>query len=159
MDINKFFENYKIEFGEGVPTIFDPELHINQDGTTPMYRDTDGKLWAMSGHTHAGRIATFCGTSLDDIKELYPIKTNLKREMPNMPFRVLNIPRELCRGAVFGPLVYIFAQTHTASSVGFTMKQVGAEREAPTMPTAPAIPLSSIPIFVISALCIPTTKV
>ena len=48
MEINKFFENYKIEFGEGVPTLFDPELHINQDGTTPMYRDVDGKLWAIA---------------------------------------------------------------------------------------------------------------
>ena len=77
--MNDFFKKHKIEFGQGTPTVFDPNKLVNQDGTTPMYRDVDGKLWAMSGHTHAGRVAVFCGKSLDDIHEVYPIKTNLKR--------------------------------------------------------------------------------
>ena len=113
MDINKFFENYKIEFGEGVPTIFDPELHINQDGTTPMYRDTDGKLWAMSGHTHAGRIATFCGTSLDDIKELYPIKTNFKTGNAEYAFSGIKYPEGIMpRGSIWPFGLYICPNTH-----------------------------------------------
>ena len=47
-----------------------------QDGTTPMYRDVDGKLWAMSGHSHMGAIHMFCGTCLDDMAKLYEIQTN-----------------------------------------------------------------------------------
>jgi len=51
---------------------------IYQDGSSPMYRDKDGTLWAMSGHTHLGHIVMFKGSRLDDLKEAYPIKTILK---------------------------------------------------------------------------------
>lgn len=41
-----------------------------------MYRDVDGKLWAMSGHTHMGSVNMLCGTCVDDLQKLYPIKKN-----------------------------------------------------------------------------------
>ena len=49
---------------------------IYQDGTTPMYRDTDGTLWAMSGHSHMGHIGMFAGKTLEDLEHKYPIHTN-----------------------------------------------------------------------------------
>ena len=111
--LEHFFDKYKIEFGEKTKTVFDPVLHVNQDGTTPMYRDTDGKLWAMSGHTHAGRIATFCGTSLDDIKELYPIKTNFKTGNAEYAFSGVKYPEGIMpRGSIWPFGLYICPNTH-----------------------------------------------
>ena len=63
-----FFDNHKIEIGEKLETPFMNKFDVYQDGTTPMYRDVDGKLWAISGHSNQGRIAMFCGTSFDDMK-------------------------------------------------------------------------------------------
>ena len=51
---------------------------VYQDGTTPMYRDVDGRLWAMSGHSHMGEIAMFKGTTLDDIKKVVEISLKLE---------------------------------------------------------------------------------
>ena len=111
--MNDFFSNYTLEFGEKTPTIFNPDLHINQDGTTPMYRDADGKLWAMSGHTHAGRIATFCGTSLDDLRELYPIKTNFKTGNAEYAFSGIRYPEGILpRGSIWPFGLYICPNTH-----------------------------------------------
>ena len=49
-----FFKKYEIEIGEKRESPFMNKIDIYQDGTTPMYRDVDGKLWAMSGHSHMG---------------------------------------------------------------------------------------------------------
>ena len=60
--MSEFFKTHTIDIGEKKEA--EPFLRkygIYQDGTTPMYRDTDGKLWAMSGHSHMGHIAVFCG--------------------------------------------------------------------------------------------------
>lgn len=111
--MNDFFNRYTFEFGQGTPTVFDPIKHINQDGTTPMWRDVDGKLWAMSGHTHAGRIAVFCGTSLDDIKELYPIKTNFKTGNADYAFSDIRYPEGIrARGSIWPFGFYICPNTH-----------------------------------------------
>ena len=56
IDMDKFFDRYDLEIGERTRSPFLNEHDIYQDGTTPMYRDTDGTLWAMSGHSHMGHI-------------------------------------------------------------------------------------------------------
>jgi hypothetical protein len=66
-----FFEKYTIAIGEREDSPFAHKNNNYQDGTTPMYRDVDGKLWAMSGHSHVGAINVFCGTCLDDMQKLY----------------------------------------------------------------------------------------
>ena len=67
-----FWDHYKITVGERRKTAFVNEIGVYQDGTTPLHRDNDGKLWAMSGHSHMGHIGMFCGTELTDLKECYP---------------------------------------------------------------------------------------
>ena len=67
---------YAFDIGDSFQTEMKNENGIYQDGTTPMYRDIDGKLWAMSGHTHMGHIAMLCGTCISDLKECYPIQQN-----------------------------------------------------------------------------------
>ena len=111
--MKNFFETHKIEFSEKTATVFSPEEKIYQDGTTPMYRDVDGKLWAMSGHTHVGHIAMFCGTSLDDIKQLYPIKTNFKTGNAEYAFSDIRYPEGIKpRGSIWPFGFYICPNTH-----------------------------------------------
>lgn len=74
--MSNFFDNHTIVIGEKTESPFMQKYNNYQDGTTPMYRDVDGKLWAMSGHSHMGAINMFCGTSLDDMKKVYEINTN-----------------------------------------------------------------------------------
>ena len=64
--------------GEGEPTAFCAANGTYQDGTTPIYRDIDGTLWAMSGHSHMGSVALFCGTCLDDMKKSCDISLNFR---------------------------------------------------------------------------------
>ena len=111
--MENFFEKYTIEFGEKSPTVFNPKEGIYQDGTTPMYRDVDGKLWAMSGHTHVGHIAMFSGTCLDDIKQLYPIKTNFKTGNAEYAFSGIRYPEGIKpRGSIWPFGLYICPNTH-----------------------------------------------
>jgi hypothetical protein len=74
----KFFDKHNIMIGEKSETAFLNKNGVSPDGTVPMYRDTSGKLWAMCGHSHAGHIAMFSGTCLDDMKKTYPISTNFR---------------------------------------------------------------------------------
>ena len=64
---NLFEKDYALEIGEQSVTAIQQKIDIYQDGTTPLYRDVDGKLWAISGHSHCGHVGMFCGTSLDDL--------------------------------------------------------------------------------------------
>ena len=69
-------QKINIVIEESMPTVFANQDRIYQDGTTPMYRDKDGSLWAMSGHSHMGEIAMFKGTTLDDIQKVYLVHTD-----------------------------------------------------------------------------------
>ncbi|MDD7166387.1 MAG: hypothetical protein PUI31_06935 [Clostridia bacterium] len=60
-------EKIKIKIGESFKTAFTNDSGVFQDGTVPLYRDVDGKLWGMSGHSHMGHIGMFCGTNLKDM--------------------------------------------------------------------------------------------
>ncbi len=70
--MENILKNYEFQIGEPTLTGMNNKVGIYQDGTTPTYRDKDGKLWAMSGHTHKGHISMLCGTCVDDLQEMYP---------------------------------------------------------------------------------------
>ena len=57
-----FFKRYSLKIGKGKESPFLQKYNVFQDGTTPMYRDAEGTLWAMSGHSHMGSIAVFSGS-------------------------------------------------------------------------------------------------
>ena len=67
MTNDKFFDRYELIIGQGQETPFMKKYGIHQDGTTPMCRDAQGTLWAMSGHAHGGHISVFSGSCLDDL--------------------------------------------------------------------------------------------
>jgi hypothetical protein len=71
--MENIFNKLDLEIGEGSNTAFLSENGVKQDGTTPMYRDVDGTLWAISGHSHAGIIAMFKGTDVEDLQQIYTI--------------------------------------------------------------------------------------
>ena len=53
------------------------KLIFQEDSYGKNFADyIDGKLYAMSGHSHKGEIAMFCGTNMHNLKKLYDIKTN-----------------------------------------------------------------------------------
>lgn len=111
--MNNFFEKHTLKIGEKLNTPFVNSDNIYQDGTTPMYRDKDGKLWAMSGHTHVGEIAMFAGSSLDDIKKLYAIKTNFKTGNAEYAFSGVRYPEGIKpRGSIWPFGLYICPNTH-----------------------------------------------
>lgn len=74
--MKNFFDTHTVSIGEPFQTAFAKVNNNYQDGTTPMYRDVDGKLWAMSGHSHKGAIHMFCGTQVSDMQKLYEVQTN-----------------------------------------------------------------------------------
>ncbi|MBQ8320711.1 MAG: hypothetical protein IJX81_07535 [Clostridia bacterium] len=111
--MNNFFKDYKIEIGEILETAFHKDNNNFQDGTTPMYRDVDGKLWAMSGHSHMGAINMFCGTSLDDMKKVYEINTNFCVGHADYAFSGIRYPEgNKPVGSIWPFGLYICPNTH-----------------------------------------------
>ena len=111
--MSKFFEKYDLKIGEGKESPFMNKYDVYQDGTTPMYRDTDGKLWAMSGHSHMGHIGMFSGTCLDDMKEVYPIQTNFCVGHAEHAFDGVRYPEGILpRGSMWPFGLYICPNTH-----------------------------------------------
>ena len=60
---------FTIKIDKHKETPFQQKVGIYQDGTVPMYRDVDGKLWAIAGFSHMGHIGMFCGNTLDAMKQ------------------------------------------------------------------------------------------
>ena len=86
---------------------------IAQDGTTPMCRDKDGKLWAMSGHSHIGHIGIFCGTKIDDLEEVWQANTNFCVGHADFAFSGIRYPDGTkARGSVWPFGLYICPGTH-----------------------------------------------
>ena len=50
----------KIEIGESFKTPFANEAGVYQDGTVPLYRDVDGRLWGVSGRWRMWHIGMCC---------------------------------------------------------------------------------------------------
>ena len=111
--MEKFFDQYILEIGEASASPFMNHDSIYQDGTTPMYRDVDGRLWAMSGHSHVGHIAMFCGTTLDDMVKMWPIETNFSIGHAEHAFSGIRYPEGILpRGSVWPFGLYICPNTH-----------------------------------------------
>lgn len=111
--MSNFFENRKITIYKEAETPFQNKIGVYQDGTTPMYRDVDGKLWAMSGHSHMGHIGMFCGTTLDDMQEVYPIETNFCVGNAEYAFSGIRYPEGVkARGSIWPFGLYICPNTH-----------------------------------------------
>ena len=111
--MEKFFDKYELKIGEKMLTPFINENGVFQDGTMPMYRDVDGTLWAISGHSHCGHIAMFAGTCLDDIKKMYPINTEFSVGNCNSAFSGIRYPEGILpRGSIWPFGLYICPNTH-----------------------------------------------
>jgi len=111
--MQNLFKNYQLLFQKQAPTAFQNELGIYQDGTTPMFRDTDGKLWAISGHSHCGHIAMFCGDCVQDLKQLYPIELNFSVGHADFAFNGIRYPDGVkARGSIWPFGLYICPKTH-----------------------------------------------
>lgn len=111
--MQKFFDKYELKITNERESPFMNKYNVYQDGTTPMYRDTDGKLWAMSGHSHMGEIAMFSGTCLDDMEKLYPIETNFSIGHAEYAFAGVRYPEGILpRGSMWPFGLYICPNTH-----------------------------------------------
>ncbi len=103
----------KWSIGAEISTPFNNKNGIYQDGTTPMYRNKDGILWAISGHTHMGHIGIFKGNCLDDLKEVYEMKTNFNTGAAGEAFCGTKYPDGvLSRGSVWPFGLYICPNTN-----------------------------------------------
>lgn len=106
-------KNVKFEISKDYETVFMTKNGIFQDGTSPMYRDTDGTLWAMSGHSHVGNIAVLKGTCLDDLKLQYFVSTNFSVGHADYAFNGIRYPDGIkSRGSVWPFGLYICPKTH-----------------------------------------------
>jgi hypothetical protein len=111
--MESIFNKLDLEIGEGSNTAFLSENGVKQDGTTPMYRDVDGTLWAISGHSHAGIIAMFKGTGVEDLQQIYTIQTNFCVGHCDYAFNGVRYPDGIkARGSVWPFGLYICPKTH-----------------------------------------------
>lgn len=111
--MKNYFDDYNIIIGGAEETAFMNKYDIYQDGTVPFYRDKKGKLWGMSGHSHMGHIGMFCGTCLDDMKEVYPIKTIFSVGKAGEAFNNIKYPEGIMsRGSIWPFGLYICPATN-----------------------------------------------
>ena len=108
-----FFSRFRVEVGECHPTAMNNAGDIYQDGTTPLWRDTDGTLWGMSGHSHMGHIAMLRGRCLEDLQEVYPIQTQFAVGKAGDAFDGVRYPEGILpRGSIWPFGLYICPVTH-----------------------------------------------
>lgn len=111
--MSDFLKEFTLEIGESADTAFVRKNGVYQDGTTPFYRDVDGKLWAITGHSHMGQIGMFCGTTVDNMEFLYPISTNFAVGHADYAFNNIRYPEGVkARGSVWPMGLYICPKTH-----------------------------------------------
>lgn len=109
----EFLKNYTVKIKEKTPTAFKQEIDVYQDGTTPLCRDKDGKLWAISGHSHCGHVGMFSGTCVADLKEVYKINTNFCVGHADFAFAGVRYPEGIkARGSVWPFGLYICPNTN-----------------------------------------------
>ena len=107
------FEKYDFKIGKGQMTAIWNNAKIFQDGTTPMCRDANGTLWAISGHSHAGEIAMLKGTKVADLKKVYNIKTHFEVGNATNAFDGIPYPEGIrARGSVWPFGLYICPNTN-----------------------------------------------
>ena len=105
--------DFTIQLDEHKETPFQQKAGIYQDGTVPMYRDVDGKLWAIAGFSHMGHIGMFCGNTLDDMKQLYTVNTNFCVGHADYAYSGIRYPEGVkARGSIWPFGLYICPNTH-----------------------------------------------
>jgi len=105
-------EKYDVTIGQVYDSPFLNKADIYQDGTVPMYRDSEGTLWAISGHSHMGHIGMFRGSSLEDMTEAYPINLNFVHGAAGTAFNNIRYPEGVqSRGSVWPFGLYICPKT------------------------------------------------
>lgn len=110
--MNNLWNAYAIEIGEAVESPFLNRFNVYQDGTTPLFRDADGVLWGMSGHSHMGEIAMFRGKSLSDMEKAYPIEIAFSVGNADGAFDGVRYPEGvLPRGSIWPFGLYICPRT------------------------------------------------
>ena len=78
-----------------------------------MYRDVDGKLWAIAGFSHMGHIGMFRGTTLDDMEQLYTVNTNFCVGHADYAYNGIRYPEGVkARGSIWPFGLYICPNTH-----------------------------------------------
>ena len=111
--MSDFLKKYTLKIGEQKESPFLNKNDIYQDGTTPMCRDTDGRLWAMSGHSHMGHIGVFCGKSLNDLEEVWKAEFNFCVGHADFAFGNIRYPDGVkARGSIWPFGLYICPGTH-----------------------------------------------
>ena len=111
--MSDFLKSHGLSVGDPDSTPFVNAIDIYQDGTTPLFRDVDGRLWGMSGHSHMGHIGMFCGSSLQDMQEVYPIHTNFCVGHADYAFSGIRYPEGVKpRGSLWPFGLYICPNTH-----------------------------------------------
>lgn len=108
-----FLNNHQITVGAQHETHFKRDDGIRSDGTLATYRDVDGKLWAMAGHTNSGHIGMFCGSCFEDLQEVWPISLNFGDGHADYAFSGIRYPEGIkARGAIWPFGLYICPGTH-----------------------------------------------
>ena len=108
-----FLNTYTVSVGEAQETCFKRAEGVRQDGTVAMCRDTDGKLWAIAGHSNSGHIGMFSGTCIDDLRERYAIDFNFGDGHAGFAFSGIRYPEGIRpRGCVWPFGLYICPGTH-----------------------------------------------
>ncbi len=111
--MKNFFKDKEFIIKNEYKAAFCKDNNVFQDGTTPTYRDVDGKLWAISGHTHMGEIVMFSGTTMKDMQKLYPIKTLFSAGKAGEAYDCHKYPDGvLPRGSIWPFGLYICPTTH-----------------------------------------------
>lgn len=146
MEMQNGLNIYDFEIGKGEKTAFINETGVYQDGNVPLYRDADGKLWGISGHSHLGHIGIFCGTSLDDMTELYAANTLFEIGHKDVAFSGIPYPEGFPRAAASGLSGCIYALILINFSAFFITRRVGTDGAAPMTLTGNAKSRITIPI-------------
>ncbi|MBO5270212.1 MAG: hypothetical protein J6B77_05465, partial [Clostridia bacterium] len=108
-----FFSTHRIVASEDGATQFKRADGIRQDGTMAMYRDVDGRLWCIAGHTNSGHVSMFCGTTESDLSELYPIDLCFGDGHADYAFSGIRYPEGIrARGCIWPFGLYICPGTH-----------------------------------------------
>ena len=108
-----FLSTHRFVVGEDSETQFKRAEGIRQDGTMAMYRDADGRLFAIAGHTNSGHVAMFAGQTQEDLKELYPIDLCFGDGHASYAFSGIRYPEGIKpRGCIWPFGLYICPVTH-----------------------------------------------
>lgn len=106
--VTNALEGVSVTIGEAYESPFLNRVGVFQDGTVPLCRDAEGNLWGISGHSHMGHIGMFRGTSLDDMKEAWPITLNFTTGDAEYAFAGIRYPEGVkARGSIWPFGLYI----------------------------------------------------